>query len=154
MRLSPDFEAFAEGYERGGNQVVWTRLVADLDTPVSLIDVLPTVMELVAGTPTNPRWEGQSLVPLLTGAPGDFDPRPLFAEVTFRPKLQEGARSEEKEWRPIFDALGTEEKVGFVPESKGAHGSSALWQETEGSAEYWKALEGFLDRYFPRVNKN
>jgi len=70
------------------------------------------------------------------------------------PVFMTGARSEEKEWRPIFDALGTEEKVGFVPESKGAHGSSALWQETEGSAEYWKALEGFLDRYFPRVNKN
>lgn len=66
------------------------------DTPVSLIDVLPTVMELVADQPTSPRWEGQSLLPLLTGAPGDFKPRPLFAEVTFRPKLQDGARSEEK----------------------------------------------------------
>jgi anthranilate synthase component 1 len=37
MKLSPDFEAFAEGSERGANQVVWTRLVADLDTPVSLM---------------------------------------------------------------------------------------------------------------------
>ncbi len=37
MRLSPDFEAFATGYDRGANQVVWTRLVADLDTPVSLM---------------------------------------------------------------------------------------------------------------------
>jgi len=37
MRLSPDFETFAAGYDRGENQVVWTRLVADLDTPVSLM---------------------------------------------------------------------------------------------------------------------
>ncbi len=35
--LLPAFEAFAEAYERGENQLVWTRLVADLDTPVSLM---------------------------------------------------------------------------------------------------------------------
>jgi anthranilate synthase component 1 len=37
MPLLPDFEAFRAGYERGLNQVVWTRLAADLDTPVSLM---------------------------------------------------------------------------------------------------------------------
>ena len=35
--LSPDFETFRQGFERGANQVVWTRLAADLDTPVSLM---------------------------------------------------------------------------------------------------------------------
>ena len=30
----PGLEAFATGYERGDAQVVWTRLVADLETPV------------------------------------------------------------------------------------------------------------------------
>ncbi|TPE47363.1 anthranilate synthase component I [Amaricoccus solimangrovi] len=35
--LLPAFEAFSEAYERGENQLVWTRLVADLDTPVSLM---------------------------------------------------------------------------------------------------------------------
>jgi anthranilate synthase component I len=37
VSLQPDFAAFAAGYERGENQLVWTRLVADLDTPVSLM---------------------------------------------------------------------------------------------------------------------
>ena len=37
MRLHPSMEDFAAGYDAGGNQVVWTRLVADLDTPVSLM---------------------------------------------------------------------------------------------------------------------
>ena len=37
MPLFPDFEAFRAGYEGGRNQVVWTRLAADLDTPVSLM---------------------------------------------------------------------------------------------------------------------
>jgi len=37
MQLLPAFEDFAAGYEAGRAQVVWTRLVADLDTPVSLM---------------------------------------------------------------------------------------------------------------------
>ncbi len=37
MKLTPGFEDFARGYEAGQNQVVYTRLAADLDTPVSLM---------------------------------------------------------------------------------------------------------------------
>ncbi|WP_210526673.1 anthranilate synthase component I [Rubellimicrobium arenae] len=37
MSLFPDFAAFRDGYDAGRNQVVWTRLAADLDTPVSLM---------------------------------------------------------------------------------------------------------------------
>ena len=37
MNLQPDFDAFAERFSAGENQLVWTRLVADLDTPVSLM---------------------------------------------------------------------------------------------------------------------
>jgi anthranilate synthase component 1 len=37
MPLLPNFEAFRAGFERGANQVVWSRLAADLDTPVSLM---------------------------------------------------------------------------------------------------------------------
>ncbi|MEM8578916.1 MAG: anthranilate synthase component I [Pseudomonadota bacterium] len=35
--LTPDFDAFAARYEAGENQVVFARLAADLDTPVSLM---------------------------------------------------------------------------------------------------------------------
>ena len=37
MRLTPSFETFAAGYGAGRNQVIFTRLAADLDTPVSLM---------------------------------------------------------------------------------------------------------------------
>ena len=37
MELTPDFESFARAYEAGQNQVVYARLAADLDTPVSLM---------------------------------------------------------------------------------------------------------------------
>ncbi len=37
MQLSPSFDAFEGAYKAGKNQVVYHRLVADLDTPVSLM---------------------------------------------------------------------------------------------------------------------
>ncbi|MFK7939059.1 MAG: anthranilate synthase component I [Roseovarius sp.] len=37
MQLTPSFDAFAKGFEAGQNQVVYARLAADLDTPVSLM---------------------------------------------------------------------------------------------------------------------
>ncbi|MCW5732000.1 MAG: hypothetical protein KIT20_14660, partial [Alphaproteobacteria bacterium] len=35
VSIQPDFQTFAEGYDEGRPQVVWTTLVADLETPVS-----------------------------------------------------------------------------------------------------------------------
>ena len=35
MSISPDFDAFQATYDSGKPQVVWTKLVADLETPVS-----------------------------------------------------------------------------------------------------------------------
>lgn len=37
MALEPDFASFEQGWTQGCNQVVFTRLAADLDTPVSLM---------------------------------------------------------------------------------------------------------------------
>ncbi|MEM8556019.1 MAG: anthranilate synthase component I, partial [Pseudomonadota bacterium] len=37
MSVTPDFESFRQGYEAGQSQVVYARLAADLDTPVSLM---------------------------------------------------------------------------------------------------------------------
>ena len=35
MSVSPDFDAFAKVHDHGKPQLVWTTLVADLETPVS-----------------------------------------------------------------------------------------------------------------------
>jgi anthranilate synthase component 1 len=37
MALTPSFDEFEAAYKAGQNQVVYTRLAADLDTPVSLM---------------------------------------------------------------------------------------------------------------------
>ena len=35
LLITPDYDSFARAYERGESQIVSTRLVADLETPVS-----------------------------------------------------------------------------------------------------------------------
>ncbi len=37
MSLTPAYDSFAAGFDAGSNQIVYTRLAADLDTPVSLM---------------------------------------------------------------------------------------------------------------------
>ena len=37
MQLSPSFDTFAQAYRGGASQVVWAQVVADMDTPVSLM---------------------------------------------------------------------------------------------------------------------
>jgi arylsulfatase A-like enzyme len=63
----------------------------EVDTPVSLIDVVPTVLALGDRPPTGVMWEGLSLWPLLDSEaqPGDaaaFE-RDLYAEVSFAPEF-------------------------------------------------------------------
>ena len=47
MRIEPEFDAFAAAYQAGRPQVMWTTLVADLETPVS------AMLKLAAGRPNS-----------------------------------------------------------------------------------------------------
>ena len=70
MALTPDFDSFARAYEAGENQIVYTRLAADLDTPVSLMLKLTGaaenafVLESVTGGDVRGRRELIHVVPL------------------------------------------------------------------------------------------
>lgn len=55
------------------------------------------------------------------------------------------SRFEADDAKAIFDAVAAADKVQFVPEGFGAHGSSAL--SSGDSAEYWRAVEAFLARW-------
>ncbi|MBL4806942.1 MAG: anthranilate synthase component I [Rhodobacteraceae bacterium] len=62
MKLFPSSPDFAAGFDAGKNQVVWTRIVADLDTPVSLMLKLTQarkdsfLLESVTGGDTRGRY--------------------------------------------------------------------------------------------------
>ena len=89
MAIIPEFDAFAAAYEAGQNQVVYTRLAADLDTPVSLMLKLAGgvenafMLESVTGGEERGRYSIIGLKPDLIwrckGNPPDA-PRDLIAE--------------------------------------------------------------------------
>jgi anthranilate synthase component I len=102
MAIEPDFTAFARAYEEGRPQAVYTRRVADLDTPVSAYLKLAEgrdnafLLESVQGGETRGRYSVVGLKPDLIwrcrdgkaeinrgarGAPDAFEP----AEETARP---------------------------------------------------------------------
>ncbi|PIE08121.1 MAG: anthranilate synthase component I [Rhodobacterales bacterium] len=62
MQLTPGFDRFEQGWEAGANQLVYTRLAADLDTPVSLMLKLADarkdsfMLESVTGGETRGRY--------------------------------------------------------------------------------------------------
>ncbi len=57
-------------------------------------------------------------------------------------------KSEKENWEKIFQAIPSKEKMSFVPESEGQHGSRALWSKFKESKHYWKAVNKFLSKYF------
>ncbi len=54
------------------------------------------------------------------------------------------ARAEKASWEPIFEKITKAKKYSFLPETKGNHGSRALWETFDDHVEYWAALESFL----------
>ena len=73
-----------------------------IDTPVGLVDIYPTLLDL-AGLPTKPGLDGQSLVPLLKNPQAKWDRPALMTEG----RGNHAVRS--RDWRYIRYKDGTEE---------------------------------------------
>ena len=59
------------------------------------------------------------------------------------------SRKEAGTWAAIFAAIESADKVSFIPETEGRHGSRALWEKYPDSDAYRQAVQTFLQRYFP-----
>ena len=96
MRSTPDFDGFAAGYAAGRAQVVWTSLVADLETPVSaflkIADGRPfsCLFESVEGGATIGRYSFICLKPDLIWR--------CFGE---RAEINRAARSDPRRFMPL-----------------------------------------------------
>jgi dienelactone hydrolase len=60
------------------------------------------------------------------------------------------ARSEEDNWRKIFEAIPVQTKSSFIPQQEGKNGAKVLWSVFPENEEYWKALKMFLTKYFSK----
>ncbi|MEX2296945.1 MAG: chorismate-binding protein, partial [Dongiaceae bacterium] len=103
-RFEPDFEKFAAGWDSGRPQLVWTRLVADLETPVSamlkLADGRPYsfLLESVEGGAVRGRYSFIGLKPdLIWRCSGPV------AEVNRQARFEPDAFV--KDTRPTLDSL-------------------------------------------------
>jgi anthranilate synthase component 1 len=104
LEVEPAYPAFARRYQEGAAQVVWTRLVADLETPVSaylkIADARPMsfLLESVEGGAARGRYSMIGLEPDLVWRA--FGPR---AEVNRNPARRPNVFQPEK--RPALETL-------------------------------------------------
>ena len=63
------------------------------------------------------------------------------------PTFITSAKDEAPRWKAIFDAIPSKQKTCFVPETKGNHGSRALWAKFDDSEDYWNAVKPFLQQF-------
>ncbi len=78
------------------------------------------------------------------GKAGDWVAR-AAGKITV-PVFITSARSERENWQPIYAAVKAP-KASYVPNTKGNHGSRALWAKFDDSDGYRQAVAGFLIRY-------
>jgi dienelactone hydrolase len=62
------------------------------------------------------------------------------------------AKSEEMNWKGIFDSIKSLRKTRFLPKTEGNHGSRALWRKFKDSPEYWVAVSAFLQDFLPKIS--
>ncbi|MEN8248001.1 MAG: alpha/beta fold hydrolase [Bacteroidota bacterium] len=66
------------------------------------------------------------------------------AKIT-APVFITSAKGEKAGWWKIYEAIPSESKYYFLPETAGNHGSRALWSKFGDSLRYWDAVEKFLE---------
>lgn len=98
MQVDPDFTAFAKTYDAGAPQVVWTSLVADLDTPVSVMLKLAHgqpysfLFESVEGGATRGRYSFIGMKPDL-----------IWRCYGERAEINRKARTDQNAWEPCAE---------------------------------------------------
>ena len=63
------------------------------------------------------------------------------------PAFITSAKNEKKNWISIYEAIPGQSKAMFLPETKGNHGSRALWAKFDDNAAYWTATKSFLTQF-------
>lgn len=67
------------------------------------------------------------------------------AKTITMPVFITSARNEKQNWWKIYEVIPSTQKVYFLPETSGNHGSRALWEKFSDSKDYWKAVTNFLN---------
>ena len=68
------------------------------------------------------------------------------AQKLQQPVFITSAKREKDNWWPIYQAISSNNKSYFLPETAGNHGSRALWDRFDDSGDYWAAVKDFLNK--------
>ena len=68
-----------------------------------------------------------------------------YAREITSPVFVSSSRDEYKSWEGIYKSIPGDQKMYYLPDNGGTHGSKALWAENAGNKLYWAALEKFLN---------
>lgn len=71
---------------------------------------------------------------------------PDYAAMANCPVFITSSKKEAPAAKIIFDTVNSQNKIHFIPEGEGKHGSQALWQNCKDNEEYWQAVNEFLNQ--------
>ncbi|MDN5210695.1 alpha/beta hydrolase [Fulvivirgaceae bacterium BMA12] len=63
-----------------------------------------------------------------------------------KPVFITSAKNEKNNWWAIYQAIPSADKVYFLPETNGNHGSRALWEKFGDHLDYWNSVKDFLNK--------
>jgi len=85
---------------------------------------------------------------VLSFSPGEYFGKKNFITSSASnikiPVFITSSQNEKKSWSGIYDVIPSGKKQFFLPESKGNHGSRALWEKFDDHNVYWAAVKKFL----------
>ena len=79
------------------------------------------------------------------GKPNDFVTS--SAKKIKVPSFITAAKHEKESWAGIHKSIPGDKKVSFLPETKGNHGSRALWEKFADHKAYWAEVGKFLKQF-------
>ncbi len=85
---------------------------------------------------------------VLSFSPGEYFGSKNFISSSAKnikaPSFITSAKNEKGSWWGIHQSIPEGKKKFFLPDTKGNHGSRALWNKFDDSSDYWAEVRGFL----------
>ena len=85
---------------------------------------------------------------ILSFAPGEYFGSKNYVTKSAKnikvPVFITSAKNEYNNWKGIYSAIKSDKKKSYLPETRGNHGSRALWAKFSDSRGYWDAVKEFL----------
>ncbi|MBL4578706.1 MAG: alpha/beta hydrolase [Flavobacteriales bacterium] len=93
--------------------------------------------------------EDDQVAAILAFSPGEYIEGTNIKEAAtgiIKPLFVTSSKNEGPAVADLISGVVGDRKVQFIPQSKGKHGSKALWTSSEGHGKYWTVVEMFLSK--------